>query len=132
MARKTVHHYASNSAVVLFGLAIGLVVAALYWLTYHRGSQRAEWPQAQVPILEVRTVLIARSESERGSAAVFQAEAHVDYDVEKGSHDRWLPILLPSASKQSLAIELATLKKQPCYIHWNPARPDDAFLTCSH
>jgi len=130
MARKTAERYATNRELVLYGLAICVVLIALCGWVYHRRSQRAEWPYVQVPISEFRTVLTGVTESTRGSATVFQAEVHVHYHVEGRPYDRWLPILLPSTRQEILQMELSNLTKQPCYIHWNPARPDDAFLTC--
>jgi hypothetical protein len=69
-------------------------------------------------------------ESQRGSDVVYQAEAHVGYVVEGKQYRPWLPILSRSDSKQLLQFELGLLRTTSCYVHWDQAQPDNAFLTC--
>jgi hypothetical protein len=70
------------------------------------------------------------SESTHGTVVVYQAEAHVSYIAAGRLYDPWLPILWPSSSQRVLEVELESLKKQSCSVHWDQARPDHAFLTC--
>jgi hypothetical protein len=89
-----------------------------------------EWTQEEIPVSEFRTVLTQVRESMRGTAVVYQAEAHVSYVAGGRHYSPWLPILQPSGSKQFLQLEIINLKKKPCRVHWDQEQPDHAFLTC--
>jgi hypothetical protein len=130
MVRKQKPHYPSNRQLVVSTLAICAGLIAIYSWNKHLRSQRAEWPEAQVPVSEFHTILTQVYESNRGTHIVYQAEAHVSYVVEGKHYDPWLPILSPSDSRQFLQLEMNNVKTKPCYVHWDQERPDHAFLTC--
>jgi len=77
--RKQKSLYASNRALVAFGLAICAGLIAIYSWRVHLRSQREEWSQEEIPVSEFRTVLTQVREGMRGTAVVYQAEAHVSY-----------------------------------------------------
>ena len=122
--------YASNRALVAFGLAVGACLLAIYGWTIHRRSQREEWAQEEIPVSDIRMVLTQVREGMRGTAVIFQAEAHVSYVAAGRRYSPWLPVLQPSGSKQLLQLEINHLKTRPCRVHWDPELPDHAFLTC--
>ena len=128
--RKQKPLYASNRALVAFGLAICASLIAIYSWRVHLRSQREEWAQEEIPVSEFRTVLTQVREGMRGTAVVYQAEAHVSYAAGGRHYSPWLPILQPSGSKQFLQLEIINLKKKPCRVHWDQKQPDHAFLTC--
>jgi hypothetical protein len=128
--RKQKPLYASNRALAVFGLAICAGLITIYSWRVHLRSQREEWPQEEIPVSEFRTVLTQVRESMRGTAVVYQAQAHVSYVAGGRHYSLWLPILQPSGSKQFLQLEIINLKKKPCRVHWDQKRPDHAFLTC--
>ncbi len=131
MAPKPKPRYASKRELALFGIAVCALFLGIYGWVAHSRSQRADWPQTQAAISELRTRLTRVSESTHGTIVVYQAEAHVNYTAAGKRYDPWLPILWPSSSRRFLEIELSRLKEQSCYVHWDPARPDHAFLTCN-
>jgi len=128
--RKQEPLYASNRALVAFALAVCAGLIAIYSWRVHLRSQREEWPQEEIPVSEFRTVLTQVRESVRGTAVIYQAEAHVSYVAGGRHYSPWLPILQPSGSKQFLQLEIINLKKKPCRVHWDQKQPDHAFLTC--
>jgi hypothetical protein len=128
--RKQKPLYASNRALVAFGLAICACLIAIYSWSVHLRSQREEWAQEEIPVSEFRTVLTQVREGMRGTAVVYQAEAHVSYAAGERHYSPWLPILQPSGSKQFLQLEIINLRKKPCRVHWDQKQPDHAFLTC--
>lgn len=130
MVRKQKPVYASNRDLVAFGLAICAGLIAIYTWRVHLRSQRADWAQAELPVSEFRTVLTQVREGMRGTAVVYQAEAHVSYVAGGKHYAPWLPILSPSNSKQFLQLEIFNLKKKPCHVHWDQQQPDHAFLIC--
>jgi hypothetical protein len=130
MGRKEQPLYASKRQIFAFGIVILAALIVIYsWLQYFR-SKRAGWPSARVSLSEFRTIPIQVLEGKRGSDVVYQAEAHVGYVVEGKQYTLWLPILSRSDSKQLLQFETSLLRNTPCYVHWEQARPDNAFLTC--
>jgi len=130
MGRKEQPVYASKRQIFVFGIVIVAALIAVYsWQRYFR-SKRAGWPSARVSLSEFRTIPIQVLEGQRGSAVVYQAEAHVGYVVEGKQYRLWLPILSRSDSQQLLQFELSLLRNTSCYVHWDQAQPDNAFLTC--
>jgi hypothetical protein len=83
-----------------------------------------------VPLSEFRTLPIQVLESQRGSNLLYQAEVRVDYAVAGKQYSRWLPVLSRSDNKKFLQVELGLLRSTSCYVHWDQAQPDNAFLTC--
>jgi hypothetical protein len=130
MRRKEQRVYASKRQFFVFGIVIVAALIAIYgWQRYLR-SKRAGWPSARVSLSEFRTIPIQVLEGQRGSDVVYQAEAHVGYVVEGKQYRLWLPILSRSDNKQLLQFELGLVRDTPCYVHWDQARPANAFLTC--
>jgi len=130
VGRKEQPLYASKRQLFVFGIVIVAALIAIYsWQRYFR-SKRAGWPSARVSLSEFRTIPIQVLEGQRGSDVVYQAEAHVGYVVEGKQYRLWLPILARSDSQQLLQFELSLLRNTSCYVHWDQAQPDNAFLTC--
>jgi hypothetical protein len=130
MGRKEQPVYASKRQILVFGIVIVTVLIAIYgWQRYFR-SKRAGWPSSRVSLSEFRTIPVLVLESQRGSDFVYQAEAHVGYMVGGKQYRLWLPVLSRSDSKQFLQFELNLLRNTSCYVHWDQAQPDNAFLTC--
>ena len=130
MGRKEQPVYASKRQIFVFGIVIVAALIAIYsWQRYLR-SKRAGWPSARVSLSEFRTIPVQVLESQRGSDVVYQAEAHVGYVVEGKQYRLWLPILSRSDSQRLLQFELSLLRNTSCYVHWDQAQPNNAFLTC--
>jgi hypothetical protein len=130
MGRKEQPVYASKRQILAFGIVIFAGLIALYSWQRNVRSKRARWPSAQVPLSEFRTMPVQVLEGQRGTHVVYQAQAHVGYVVEGKQYRQWLPILSRSDSKQLLQFELSLLRNTSCYVHWDQAQPENAFLTC--
>jgi hypothetical protein len=130
MGRQEQIVYASNRQILVFGIAIFAALIAIYRWQRNSQSKRAGWPSAQMPLSEFRTIPVQVLEGQRGTHVVYQAQAHVSYVVEGKQYTLWLPILSRSDDQQLLQFEMSNLRKASCYVHWDQARPDHAFLTC--
>jgi len=130
MSRKEQLVYASKRQIFVFGIVIFAALIALYSWQRNVRSKRAGWPSAQVPLSEFRTMPVQVLEGQHGTHVIYQAQAHVGYMVEGKQYRLWLPILSRSDNQQLLQFELSNLRKTSCYVHWDQARPDHAFLTC--
>jgi hypothetical protein len=130
MGRKEQRVYASKRQIVTFVIAASFLVVACEGWQHYLWTKRAEWPSARVTLSDFRTLPIEAIESQRGSKLLYQAEAKVEYVVNGKTHSRWLPILSKSDDKQSLQFEFGLLRRTACYVHWDQAQPDSAFLTC--
>jgi hypothetical protein len=130
VTRKEQLVYASKRQLFVFGFVIFAALIAVYGWQRHSRSSRAGWPSNQVPLSEFRVMPVQVLEGQRGTHVVYQAQAHISYLVGGKQYRLWLSILSPSDSQQLLQFELSNLRKTPCYVHWDQARPDHAFLTC--
>lgn len=128
--RKRQPVYTSKRQILALGLVIVVALIAIYSWQQHSRSKRTRWPSARVSTPEFRTILIQVLERERGSHVVYQAQAHVSYTVGGKQFNAWLPILSQSDNHQLLQLELNQLRSSPCYVHWSPEHPNDAFLSC--
>jgi hypothetical protein len=132
VVRKRPPGYISKQQVLAFGSVIVAALLAIYTLQKHSQSIRAGWPSVPVSLSEFRTTLVQVYEGERGSAALYQGQADVRYTVDGLEYNLWLPILPRSEDQRVLQSELNGLRKSSCYVHWNPAQPKNAFLTCKN
>jgi hypothetical protein len=130
MGRKKQPVYASKKQIVVFGCVVVAALIAIYSCQRYFRSKRAGWPSARVSLSEFRTIPVQVFEGQRGSHVVYQAQAHVGYVVKGKQYREWLPILSRSDTPQLLQFELSGLGNSSCYVHWDQAQPDHAFLTC--
>jgi hypothetical protein len=112
---------------VLVVVVLLLTVAALLVKRTPWAAGRLRAPRVTVSgtVLDTRVVVDHTSDSRQGGLVFYRIEAHVRYEFQGQTQDRWL-----TASNATTARELldAIIAKQPpnCLVFWTPNHPENA------
>lgn len=79
----------------------------------------------QGKVSETRIVVDHILDTGRGGAIFYRVEAHVAYQIEGQTQDRWLYASGVDSSREFLALKLIN-HPQTCQVYWSPGFPENA------
>lgn len=119
-------------SVISYVLLATVVVAGLYYLKQkHQAEREQNWSSAVATIVDVRTRIATRVESQRGGAMLYEVQVLAKYTAEGTPQERWItvqqmPKLLADAQFQAFR-----WKGQTCFVRWKPSDPNQVVAEVS-
>lgn len=119
------HLKASFWLVVVAGIGACLLLVLAWAARARDGAYDTSHLTAEGKISETRIVVDHTVESLYGGRIFYRIEAHVGYEIQGQSQDRWVTASEITTLREMLAAKLAR-HPQSCQIYWTPGHPENA------
>lgn len=119
------HEKRADRLITILFVAL-IVVLMLFVIAFRHPVVPQSWPTVTAHISGTRIVAVAAEEHPFQSGTVlYRIEAHVTYEMNGKSIDRWAPASGMKRDKPYLESWLSLKKQNSCLVRWNPQNPDD-------
>jgi len=116
---------ASFWLLVVAGIGACLLLALILIARTRDDAYDTSHLTAEGRISEIKIVVDHTVDSLYGGMIFYRIEAHVTYEIEGQSQDRWVTASEITSFREMLAARLAR-RPQNCQIYWTPGHPEDA------
>jgi hypothetical protein len=112
----------------LMGLFIAAVVVSKY---IHHKDLEHNWQSATAIIEDVRPKIIARIDSDRGGAMLYEVSVLVSYNLQGAKQERWVTVEQQPKSLAEAELQGYRWKGKEYLVRWKVSNPDHVIAEIS-